>query len=72
MSRAASTVPMCGSTGPEYFAHSAAASRSRASASRGSPVPPSPSVASAIFRVAGPQETGEERPTPRGSKVTTS
>ncbi len=72
MSRAASTVPMWCSTGPEYFAHSAAASRSRPSTSSGSVTESSPPVASMIFMVAGPQVTGEDRPTPRGSKVTTS
>ncbi len=73
MSREAFTVPMYGSTGPECFVQAAAVRRISSSTACGSePSSVLSSVESAISSVPSPQLTGEERPTPRGSKVTTS
>ena len=63
---------MYGSTGPEFFPHAAAARRSCLSAACGLFASSPSSVASRALSVPSPQLTGEERPTPRGSKETRS
>ncbi len=66
-------MPMWGSTGPECRAHWSAACRKRWSSSWGRLRSASfPSTAEARSSPPSPQLTGEDRPTPRGSKVTTS
>ncbi len=66
-------MPMCGRTGPEYLAQVAAAFRSCRRTTFGSLL--SDGFSSAAVEpssVPAPQLTGEDWPTPRGSKVTTS
>lgn len=72
-SREAFTVPMWGSTGPECFAHWVAACFNCLRTARGSSVRSvSVSIASEASSEPSPQLTGEDLPTPRGSKETTS
>lgn len=71
-SREAFTVPMWGSTGPELRAHSSATCRNCRSRACGWPGAGSCLGTAGTATPSSPQLTGEERPTPRGSKATTS